>query len=306
MVLQHCAGSSSTECALELLSVVRPVAWVKGCVPGTLSIRALKTCLSMTAALSWEALLTARCFVARDSCAVRGGPWCRTVLPATDIRELTECADAASVAAVRRLADRCSHGSLAKHLAGGPYAAAVKASQERRPCLPVKRSSGRSVRSGKSGVSGHAYRRAKGFVYGDAAYTKNKWGKCPCEARSRHLRDHRSRKRGRNPVARARPLHDASKNRCVCLRFCHRHFRAPRELPHSHVTCRPFLASGLATPGFAAAVFAALPCSSGLAVLEPCSLAALLWNVGSSQRWRRGKDRESERERRKAFAFRHR
>jgi hypothetical protein len=184
---------------------LRPTAWVKGCEAETLSIRALKTGLSLTAALAWEALLTAQCFVDQGKNSVRGGPWCRVVLPATDLKELKECAKATSVADVRRIADLFSEGSLALHLAGRPYAAVAKPSRGHVPCLPLKRPSGRSGRSGKSGASGNTYRKAKGLAYGDAAYARHKWGKSPVAARSKHLRDHRLRGKSAPTGARAPP-----------------------------------------------------------------------------------------------------
>lgn len=177
---------------------LRPTAWVKGCEAETLSTRALKTGLSLTAALAWEALLTAQCFVEQ-------GTWCRVVLPATDLKELKECAKATSVADVRRIADLYSEGSLALHLAGRPYAAVAKPSRGHVPCLPLKRPSGRSGRSGKSGASGNTYREAKGLAYGDAACARHKWGKSPVAARSKHLRDHRLRETSAPTGARAPP-----------------------------------------------------------------------------------------------------
>jgi hypothetical protein len=141
------------------------------------------------------------------STVVRGGPWCRKVLPEEDVCELGDCAGCASRAAVRALAKRRPAGSLTAHLECRSYASApnvvlargswAPAGSAKLPIInpPAPRKSGRSRTSGASGVSGHQHRLQRGLAYGDKGYEKNKWGKRPVAARAQHKRTLRLKNR---------------------------------------------------------------------------------------------------------------
>lgn len=94
----------------------------------------------------------------------RGGPWARIKLSARDWAECQAVARSATLRHLFQEAESLGDGSLARHLAGTRYDAAVTAVQPNRPrgvpkdILRVvrRRASGRSV---QSGVPGHQYRK---------------------------------------------------------------------------------------------------------------------------------------------------
>jgi hypothetical protein len=169
-----------------------PVAWVKGARADSLHIKLLSTGLSLPDALVDEARLTARMYQEESGAdLVRGGPWCRRVLPVEDKSEIEMTAALTSRAAVRECGRRSLNGSLAAHLAGrtyaavgtstsddptvvsGPGLAAVVFAAPSAAAMPIaflsqKRRSGKSGKSSKSGKSGRPGSAAHVIIYTSA------------------------------------------------------------------------------------------------------------------------------------------
>ena len=95
-----------------------------------------------------------------DGRRIRGGPWCRCTLPASDRAEIKAVAAASSRDAVRTLAGSCV--SLSKHLSGESYYVVVSPPPGHADCLssaarppvvlesPSRSGTRRSGRSGRS------------------------------------------------------------------------------------------------------------------------------------------------------------
>ena len=110
-----------------------------------------------------EARHTAAKFRELGKACVRGGPWCRRVLPPDDLAELRFVAGCSDAAAVQAYSEQHPRGSLAAHLAGRRYsslrqpvpavAVSPAAASVRVPIvvLPGRRPSGRSGSPGRSG-----------------------------------------------------------------------------------------------------------------------------------------------------------
>ena len=85
----------------------------------------IKTGLTKADALIEECRVTAGAYIdeAGQGIVIRGGPWCRMELNASEKACLRSVADAASRAGVTRLAERAPGSDLSKHLKGQTYGA---------------------------------------------------------------------------------------------------------------------------------------------------------------------------------------
>jgi hypothetical protein len=168
------------------------------------------------AALALEALLTARRW--RGNAQTRGGPWCRPTLSQCDLQELDTVSRCSSLEELFSVAKQFTRGSLHKHLCDLKY----KPPPSKR--LPLgagvftfrslqvlektfsdavlagvtqKRKSGRSTRSGRSGVCGHIARKRKKLKYGSLSFAEAQWGSQPAVAKSLHKKSYTARLRAK-------------------------------------------------------------------------------------------------------------
>ena len=100
----------------------KPVAWVKGCDESSLTISMLKTGLCVADALADEAKLTSQGYLKHGYHIVRGGPWCRKLLPYDDMHEIHAVDACTSRKAIMELRQFYPGGSLDLHLSGASYA----------------------------------------------------------------------------------------------------------------------------------------------------------------------------------------
>ena len=150
------------------------VAWLNDVDVNGVQVEVIFPSLQKKDALIEEARLTAAEYLlSAGGDVVRGGPWCRKVLPNADKDEIRLVNACTSRAAVEQVAFDLSGGSLAYHLAGKTYKGASEKpgrgnatstlGGNAKGALIITNPKKVSGRSGKSGNSGRSGRYAAGI-----------------------------------------------------------------------------------------------------------------------------------------------